>query len=547
MSFRDLKIGDGKKYDLSEVSSEGISKEERAALEKKNNKLIDIFKAFDLDGDGGLNKLELAMAMDAFSALDTDGGKDGKLSKKELEKGAEYFNEAFKELGVNVEGKDLKAFIKSVFKATKGDKKESTESIIHEYDTQLAQQEALAKLEKEQAEAKAKAEAEAKAKAEAEAKAKAEAEAQAAAEKQRLATPTNYTVQPGEKLEDLLKRSLEAQGKEVNEESLAEAKAEFIKNNPNALHGKKGKEYLYMGDVVKIAGALEDKGNADEIKADYRAGLAEKRETEAPARQNTGGSQGTVADEAAKAAGYSKTSNAAYYKDAAGNHYKYENGKFVLQKGLVYVGADGTTRTEDKVAANTNSSILRDKNGRIKSMKLVTDDNKVYANKDHVAKNLGLRKTAHGNTYYDAKTKTHYAWNANDKTFTPLNGVKSVAANGMQFDNKGNSISPKGYRMMTDGSVKKSYSGDQLNSYNDYMKKLGYNGSQKIDVEYKFYSNGRVKSLLVIQTKPDGSVSRGVIDYPNVEPGKNGTVPHSVNIAGLGALGIVTDKPYMLP
>ncbi len=474
MSFRDLKIGDGKKYDLSEVSSEGISKEERAALEKKNNKLIDIFKAFDMDGDGGLNKLELAMAMDAFSALDTDGGKDGKLSKKELEKGAEFFNEAFKELGVNVEGKDLKAFIKSVFKATKGDKKESTESIIHEYDTQLAQQEALAKLEKEQAEAKAKAEAEAKAKAEAEAKAKAEAEA----EKQRLATPTNYTVQPGEKLEDLLKRSLEAQGKEVNEESLAEAKAEFIKNNPNALHGKKGKEYLYMGDVVKIAGALEDKGNADEIKADYRASLAEKRETETPVRQNTGGSQGSVADEAAKAAGYSKTNNAAYYKDAAGNHYKYENGKFVLQKGLVYVGADGTTRTEDKVAANTNSSILRDKNGRIKSMKLVTDDNKVYANKDHVAKNLGLRKTAHGNTYYDAKTKTHYAWNANDKTFTPLNGVKSVAANGMQFDNKGNSISPKGYRMMTDGSVKKTLPNNR-------------------SVQYWFYPNGRIKEVSI--------------------------------------------------
>ena len=346
MSFRDLKIGDGKKYDLSEVSSEGISKEERAALEKKNNKLIDIFKAFDLDGDGGLNKLELAMAMDAFSALDADGGKDGKLSKKELEKGAEYFNEAFKELGVNVEGKDLKAFIKSVFKATKGDKKESTESIIHEYDTQLAQQEALAKLEKEQAEAKAKAEAEAKAKAEAEAKAKAEAEAQAAAEKQRLATPTNYTVQPGEKLEDLLKRSLEAQGKEVNEENLAEAKAEFIKNNPNALHGKKGKEYLYMGDVVKIAGALEDKGNADEIKADYRADLAEKREAEEAKRRKA------------------EYNFDAHYRNAdgtEGRHVKLkptgekaENGRFyaVDESGKKYlVAQDGTILDAAKVAS----------------------------------------------------------------------------------------------------------------------------------------------------------------------------------------------------
>ena len=342
MSFRDLKIGDGKKYDLSEVSSEGISKEERAELEKKNKRLIDIFKAFDMDKDGSLNKIELAMAMDAFSSLDSDGGKDGKLSKKELEKGAEQFNEAFKDLGVNVEVKDLKAFIKSVFKATKGDKKESTESIIHEYDTQLAQQEALAQLEKEQAEAKAKADEEAKAEAEAELQKKAQAEA----EKQRLATPTNYTVQPGEKLEDLLKRSLEAQGKEVNEENLAEAKAEFIKNNPNALHGKKGKEYLYMGDVVKIAGALEDKGNADEIKDGYREGLAEKREAEEAKRRKA------------------EYNFDAHYRNAdgtEGRHVKLKptgekaaNGRFyaVDESGKKYmVAQDGTILDAAKVAS----------------------------------------------------------------------------------------------------------------------------------------------------------------------------------------------------
>ncbi len=85
--------------------------------------MIDIFKAFDMDGDGSLNKLELAAAMDAFSKLDYDGGNDGKLSKKELKKGAEQFNEAFKDLGVNIEGKDLKAFLKGVRKYTKDDEK----------------------------------------------------------------------------------------------------------------------------------------------------------------------------------------------------------------------------------------------------------------------------------------------------------------------------------------------------------------------------------------------------------------------------------------
>lgn len=273
MFNKNMKIGEGQKYDTTQVSTEGITAEERAEMEKKNRKMIDIFKAFDIDGDGSLNKLELAAAMDAFSRLDSDGGKDGKLSKKELKQGAEQFNEAFKDLGVNIEGKDLKAFLKGVRKYTKDDEKTSTQGVLNDYAAEVqAKAEAEAKA-KAEAEAKAKAEAEAKAKAEAEAKAKAEAEAKAA----KLATPTAYTIQPNERLDDLLKRSLEAQGKEVTDESLAEAKAEFVKNNPGALHGPKGKEYLYMGDVVKIPGGLEDKGNADEIKAQYRADQAEKR------------------------------------------------------------------------------------------------------------------------------------------------------------------------------------------------------------------------------------------------------------------------------
>lgn len=287
MFNKNMKIGEGQKYDTTQVSTEGISAEERAEMEKKNRKMIDIFKAFDVDGDGSLNKLELAAAMDAFSKLDYDGGKDGKLSKKELKKGAEQFNEAFKDLGVNIEGKDLKAFLKGVRKYTKDDEKTSTQGVLDDYAAEVqAKAEAEAKA-KAEAEAKAKAEAEAKAKAEAEAKAKAEAEAKAKAEAARLATPTAYTIQPNERLDDLLKRSLKAQGKEVNDETLAEAKAEFIKNNPGALHGPKGKEYLYMGDTVKIAGGLEDKGNADEIKAQYRADQAEKRakaEAEAKAK-----------------------------------------------------------------------------------------------------------------------------------------------------------------------------------------------------------------------------------------------------------------------
>ena len=273
MFNRSLKIGEGKKYDTSQISADGITKEERAELEKKNKRLIDVFKAFDMDGNGDLNKLELAAAMDAFSRMDADGNK--KLSKKEFNAAAEEFNTTF---GTDIQGKDLKAFMKAVGKSSKGDEKVSTQGVIDDY-------------KKEQLEAKKKAEAEAKAKAEAEAEAKAktEQEAKAKAEQERLATPTDYTVQRGESFTDLLKRSLEAQGKEVNEENLAEAREEFMKNNPGALKEKNGKEYLLMGEVVKLPGALEDKANGTEIKNQYateQKAKAEAREKAEAAKYN---------------------------------------------------------------------------------------------------------------------------------------------------------------------------------------------------------------------------------------------------------------------
>ncbi len=191
MFNKGMKIGENQKYDTTQVSSEGVTKEERAALEKKNLKMIDIYKAFDTDGSGDLNKLELAKAMDAFEKLDADG--DGKLSKKEREEGAKQFNEMF---GTKISGKDIKSFIKGVLKVGKGDEKESTKGIIANDEAAKnlanlkakpaeedfnAKFKAQGELSDVKAEAKAKAEAEAKAKAEAEAKAKAKAEAEAKA------------------------------------------------------------------------------------------------------------------------------------------------------------------------------------------------------------------------------------------------------------------------------------------------------------------------------------------------------------------------------
>ena len=378
---KDMKIGEGQKYDTTQVSKEGLSKEKLAKIEKKNRKLINIYNK---DGNKDLSGLELSLAMDGFQVADMN--KDGKLSKEELKIFAAAMNETYRLEGDDaVSFRDLKRFLKDVTKATKKHKKSPTsevlfdgkiESIAKKNEWQPVQEYYRTFMDKDgrvfvanQEENRImrarfdekndeyvemtnqevyiqdsniyadkhgyeqvtdsplftkqgehpdkkyffyvdtqemvrvkesgdgnysvmtadeiKAEDEKIAAAE---KAKQEEAARKAAEEARikdLQTPKSYTVQNGETLTGLLKRSLKAQGIEnPTKEQIAEAKAEFIKNNPKGVHGPKGQEILWAGDVVKIAGNLENKNNADEVKAAYRAFVAKKRaEAEAKAEE----------------------------------------------------------------------------------------------------------------------------------------------------------------------------------------------------------------------------------------------------------------------
>ena len=116
MFNRDLKISQGEKWDLSQVSKEELSKKD---VTKDKNKLIKIFNTFNINGGESLDDVELLKAMDYFGKLDTDG--DGKLSKDELAKGAEYLNEQLSLTGKDeLKSRDLKNFIKNIVKSTDG-------------------------------------------------------------------------------------------------------------------------------------------------------------------------------------------------------------------------------------------------------------------------------------------------------------------------------------------------------------------------------------------------------------------------------------------
>lgn len=361
MFNKGMKIGEGQKYDLTQVSTEGLSAEDIEKMDKKARKLIDIYNT---DGKAGLSQIELARAMDGFASADANG--DGKITNKELDEYAKMFNE---ERGLTgdkaIAGKDLKSLLKEVRKFTKGDEKASTAVTIDDgaisdwakengfeaveghpdvyqkdgkYTMIVRGDELLpvrAKLDGDNFRAMTQEEFDAEQAQEHSAEIARKAEeggykyneeknvytqyakdgsnlnfvydnekndfvrakydgdndkyvamtqeeidaedtaiqqtvrqAQERVQRQQdLETPKDYTVQNGESLTSILRRSLKGQGKEVNAENLAEAKAEFVRNNPKALHGARGREYLYAGDVVKVAGGLEDKANTDEIRS----------------------------------------------------------------------------------------------------------------------------------------------------------------------------------------------------------------------------------------------------------------------------------------
>ncbi len=540
----DMKIGEGKKYDATQVSAEGLTQEEIAELTKKNKRLIKIFQAYDTDGKAGLSSTEIAAAMDDFIKA---AGEDKKITKREFEKMADTFNH-WNELsgGREVSGEDLKNFMKAIRKGTKRDKKVSTQELLDEQqrkaDAMLRQMQEARRQEElaAQAEAQARAESEARARQEAETKAE-------TARLQDLQTPKTYTVQEGERFDDLIKRSLVAQGIEnPTDEQMQEAIAKFKEDNPNAVHkNRKGVEYLYAGAEVKIAGNLEDKGNSEEIIASIRERNASARHVikKEPVKPN---SEDSSVQQAAKAAGYETTFNPNYFKDTAGNHYKYENGKFVLQKGVSFVGKDGSIRVNSNIGPNIIKSQLLNADGSVRTMRLDTAEGNSYTDKSYVAKNLGLRSTLHANTYYDAKTDTHYVWDTKEHTFKAAKGVEMVAANGMQFDAQGNSITPKGYKMMKNGTIKKSFGANDnvLKAYNSRVSQNNPNAKtyKNISVEYEFYPSGRVKTLIFQFTDQNNNVSRGAIQYNDKAP-VNGVRAHAANINFVGLLGIDTDRP----
>ncbi len=343
MFGKKLQIGEGDKYDLSKVSTETVSQEEIA---KKNAKLIEIFKSFDVNKDGKLSSAEMAKALQAFDSLDVSG--DNKISKKEFQAAAENFNKNMKLEGKDqVDAKDLKTFVKALFSATKGDPTAETQKVIEQYNKE---QEQIALQQKQDA-----------------------VEADAKRRGWEWSLDGAYWDKKNNKyylpnadmtaFEEVHWSDAEQKFKVMSADELAEleaakaAEAEFEENNPGAVRkNKKGVEYLMVGDKVKLGADLGDLNNSSEQIGLYNDAAEKRREAAENAKytvdafyRNKDGSEGRRLK--LKPTG-EKAENGRYWAvDKQGNKYLVAHDGTILDAGKV-AKKDAAVEKNKKMASS---------------------------------------------------------------------------------------------------------------------------------------------------------------------------------------------------
>ena len=508
----ELKIGEGQKYDTTKVSEDGVKREEST---KSKRKLNLIFNQFDINKDGTLNSAELARMVSVFNAADTDSSKS--LSKTEFNDLAEALNEILP-WGEKISGKDVKNFFKRIMQAQQNDEKVSVEEIITQQSDTAPEADAATDAPEDNSapitvttttttttttpvtpdENPVSAEPQ-----------QAVTEEGTEVEEKPQTVLNDYTVQNGESYTDLIKRSLKAQGIEnPTDEQIKQAKENFEKNNPGAVHtSKKGVQYLLVGEKVKLEGKLEDKNNAQEEINEYTSQMKSAR---AAARKPSKGVDNTVLEKA-KAQGYRATySDKYFYDEKTKKHYYYDKkkGQFLEEPNLVFIDKDGSYRKEIRNQDGSARSITYDREGYATKMQALNYNRHVYDNRDYAAKKLGLRETFATKSkgiYYDPKSKIHFTWNSQTHTFEAMDkSVRMVGKDGAGFDNNGRSGN---WQLRTDGTG--VYTGPETGNTSTFAYDENGNATKRVDKD----AAGNVMRTIEFTRDENGKITYQIEKY----------------------------------
>lgn len=389
----DFKIN-GKSFDFSQVSKNGVKKDKSIEDNKAMNL---IFDKYNTTKDDKLDSKELVQMLANVKKYDSDGNKE--ISDKEFEALANDLNKGADE-NSKVKADDLKSFYSHVLELGNSD----TEKV------------SVTDVEKEDSSGE---------------------------DDNKTYT---YTVQMDESFTGVIKRSLQAKGIEnPTAEQIQEAKDKFKENNPDTVKtAKNGVEFLLVGAEVKLEGELENKNNSQEQidawAAKYGKGAAARAGSSTTAGGSADETQGSNIDKKAKEAGYRNTwGDGIYYDEKKKVHMAYneETGEFEEIPNLKYVGNDGSKRYEIKTADGSVISTTTDSEDNETGIQARNSEGKAYLNKDYAAKKIGLRKTYNDNVYYSESKKMHYRWNEQTHTYEPLPDVKQMNKDGTYFDSQG--------------------------------------------------------------------------------------------------------------
>ena len=360
----DFKIN-GKSFDFSQVSKNGVKKDKSIEDNKAMNL---IFDKYNITKDDKLDSKELVQMLANVKKYDSDGNKE--ISDKEFEALANDLNKGADE-NSKVKADDLKSFYSHVLELGNSD----TEKV------------SVTDVEKEDSSGE---------------------------DDNKTYT---YTVQMDESFTGVIKRSLQAKGIEnPTAEQIQEAKDKFKENNPDTVKtAKNGVEFLLVGAEVKLEGELENKNNSEEQidawAAKYGKGAAARAGSSTTAGGSADETQGSNIDKKAKDAGYRNTwGDGIYYDEKKKVHMAYneETGEFEEIPNLKYVGNDGSKRYEIKTADGSVISTTTDSEDNETGIQARNSEGKAYLNKDYAAKKIGLRKTYNDNVYYSESKKMHY-------------------------------------------------------------------------------------------------------------------------------------------
>lgn len=429
-----MKIGKDQKFDATQVSKDGLTSADLKEIAKNNSKVFNVFNQFDANKSGVLEQDELAKLLS--SAQSADANKDGKLSGDELTAWAEAFNEDFFNGAELLDRKDMKNVLKTVRKFTKNDEKVSIDKQTEAPDNsqqlvELSEQVNVAinnlannnrdisKAAPDMFQTKVTEE-----------NGDSSSETQASTQEQpqlQFAENKSYVVQSNETINGLIKRSLQAQGIEVNDANMKAALDKFKEDNPGKIHkNKKDVEYLYAGDTVNIP-ALENGAPARGASQVTQTKNAEKKQSKQDANVNQSAPQGTPAPKPVKTKTPAKFERVLVQPDAPHSNrrdyytFKYGNGSITPER------EDPTYDSDVQIKIGDTTYEFVDKGPLGSTSEL---DFKWFRER-FVNPETGEIKAdkAWSNTYYLVSGKTSYPVTIDKETLKLM-----VEINGQQYD-----------------------------------------------------------------------------------------------------------------